>query len=43
VTGRATFWEPLIDYRAQKITRDTAVARIAASYRQWVDLFEKAK
>jgi myo-inositol catabolism protein IolC len=41
--GRTTFWDPLVDYRAQKITRDIAVARIAASYRQWVDLFEKAK
>ena len=27
----------------KKITRDTAVARIAASYRGWVDLFEKEK
>jgi 5-dehydro-2-deoxygluconokinase len=41
--GRTTFWDPLVDYRAQKITRDTAVARIAASYRAWVDVFESAK
>jgi len=41
--GRTTFWSPLVDYRAQKITRGTAVAQIAASYRAWVDLFEKAK
>jgi myo-inositol catabolism protein IolC len=41
--GRTTFWNPLVDYRAQKITRDTAVASIAASYREWVDLFESAK
>jgi 5-dehydro-2-deoxygluconokinase len=40
--GRTVFWDPLVDYRANKITRDAAVARIAASYRQWVDLFEKA-
>jgi hypothetical protein len=32
-----------IGYDAQKITRATAVARIAASYRAWVDLFENAK
>jgi hypothetical protein len=32
---QATFWEPLVEYRAKKITRD------AASYREWVDLFEK--
>jgi myo-inositol catabolism protein IolC len=41
--GRTTFWEPLVNYRAQKITRETAVSQIAASYRAWVDLFEKAK
>jgi 5-dehydro-2-deoxygluconokinase len=41
--GRTTFWDPLVDYRANRITRDAAVARIAASYRGWVDLFERAK
>jgi myo-inositol catabolism protein IolC len=41
--GRTTFWEPLVNFRAKKITREAAVAQIAASYRAWVDLFEKAK
>jgi 5-dehydro-2-deoxygluconokinase len=41
--GRTTFWDPLVDYRANRITREAAVARIAASYREWVDLFENAK
>jgi myo-inositol catabolism protein IolC len=41
--GRTTFWDPLVAYRAQKITREAAVAQIAMAYRQWVDLFEKAK
>lgn len=41
--GRTTFWDPLVNYRAQRITREAAVAQIAASYREWVDLFEKAK
>jgi myo-inositol catabolism protein IolC len=41
--GRTTFWGALVDYRAGKTTRDAAVARIAASYREWVGLFEKAK
>jgi hypothetical protein len=36
-------WDPLVNCRAQKITRETAVAQIAASYREWMDLFEKAK
>jgi myo-inositol catabolism protein IolC len=41
--GRTTFWEPLVNFRAQKIARETAVAQIAASYKQWVDVFEAAK
>jgi myo-inositol catabolism protein IolC len=41
--GRTTFWDALVSYRAGTLTRDEAVARIAASYREWVDLFEKAK
>src|SRR5438132_5844939 len=36
--GRTVFWDPLVNYRANKITRDTAVAQIAASYREWVDV-----
>ena len=41
--GRTTFWDPLVDYRAQRITRETAVTRIADEYRAWVDVFETAK
>jgi myo-inositol catabolism protein IolC len=41
--GRTTFWDSLTNYRANKITREAAVAEIAANYRSWVDLFEKAK
>ena len=31
--GRTVFWDPLVNYRATKITRDAAVAQIAAFYR----------
>jgi len=41
--GRTTFWDPLVDYRAGTITREVAVQRIAASFRGWVDVFEKAR
>ena len=41
--GRTTFWEPLIDLRDKKITREAAVSEIAQRYRQWVDVFERAK
>ncbi|HZY90636.1 MAG TPA: DUF2090 domain-containing protein [Gemmataceae bacterium] len=40
--GRTTFWRPLVDYRAEKVTREAAVAWIAAAYREWVDLFGNA-
>jgi myo-inositol catabolism protein IolC len=33
--GRTTFWGPLVNYRAEKITRDTAVAQVAAPCRAW--------
>jgi 5-dehydro-2-deoxygluconokinase len=41
--GRTTFWNPLVEYRAGRLTRDAAVAQIAASYREWVNLFEEAQ
>src|SRR6185312_15040737 len=39
--GRTTFWDPLVDWRANRVTRAAAVAEIARRYRQWVDIFEK--
>ncbi|HJZ59182.1 MAG TPA: DUF2090 domain-containing protein [Gemmataceae bacterium] len=41
--GRTTFWDPLIDWRAQKTTREAAVAEIARRYREWVSIFEHAR
>jgi myo-inositol catabolism protein IolC len=38
--GRTVFWDPLVDWKAGKATREQAVARIAARYREFVDLFE---
>ena len=40
--GRTTFWDPLVDLRAGKMTREAAVTEIARRYREWVDIFEKA-
>ena len=39
--GRTTFWDPLVNFRSKATTRDVAVAKIAATFRTWVDLFEK--
>src|SRR5216683_1368824 len=41
--GRTTFWEPLVSWRAGKITRGAAVAEIARRYREFVDIFESAR
>jgi myo-inositol catabolism protein IolC len=41
--GRTTFWDPLVDWRAKKTTREAAVTEIARRYREWVDIFEKAR
>jgi myo-inositol catabolism protein IolC len=38
--GRTSFWNPLIDWRSKKITRDTAVAEISRRYQQFVEIFE---
>lgn len=40
--GRTVFWDPLVGWRAKKITREAAVAEIAGRYREFVDIFEKA-
>jgi myo-inositol catabolism protein IolC len=40
--GRTSFWDALVDLRAEKITRDEAVTRIADRYLEWIKLFEDA-
>ena len=41
--GRTVFWEPLVAWRAKKTTREAAVAEVARRYREFVDIFEKAR
>jgi 5-dehydro-2-deoxygluconokinase len=41
--GRTDFWELLVGWRAKKSTREAAVNEIARRYRQFVDIFEKAR
>ena len=38
--GRTTWWDPLVDWRANRTRREAAVAEIARRYREWVDIFE---
>jgi 5-dehydro-2-deoxygluconokinase len=39
--GRTNFWDPLVNWRAGKMTREEAVEEMARRYREFVDLFEK--
>jgi 5-dehydro-2-deoxygluconokinase len=38
--GRTDFWEPLVNWRAGKMTREGAVMEMARRYREFVDIFE---
>jgi myo-inositol catabolism protein IolC len=40
--GRTTFWTPIADLLAKKITREQATARIAQRYGEWATIFERA-
>jgi myo-inositol catabolism protein IolC len=39
--GRTTFWDPVADYLAHRVSREAAVARIAARYAEWAAIFER--
>jgi myo-inositol catabolism protein IolC len=41
--GRTTFWDPVVNWKMQKISREDAVAQIARRYREWVGIFEGAQ
>ncbi len=39
--GRTSFWNPLVAWRAKKITREEAVNDIVRRYQEFVDIFEE--
>ena len=41
--GRTTFWDALKAWLAGTTSREDAVAQVAANYRAWVDIFERAR
>ena len=41
--GRTDFWQPLVDFRAKKITREAAVVEIAGRYLKFVHIFEDGR
>ena len=41
--GRTSFWDPLMNWRAKKFTREQAVSDVHRRFREWVEAFEAAK
>jgi myo-inositol catabolism protein IolC len=41
--GRTVFWDPLVDWRDKKITRESAVNEISRRYQEFVSIFEEAR
>ncbi len=41
--GRTDFWDPLVNFRTGKATREAAVTEIARRYRQFVEIFEHGR
>jgi myo-inositol catabolism protein IolC len=41
--GRTDFWEPLVNLRAKRITRETAVVQIAGRYEEFVHTYEAGR
>ena len=39
--GRTSFWDPLVNWLAKKITREDAVNDIVRRYREFVEIFEE--
>jgi myo-inositol catabolism protein IolC len=40
--GRTTFWNPIADLLAKKVTREQAASRIAQRFGEWAGIFERA-
>lgn len=41
--GRTAFWDPLLNWRDKKITREAAVNEISSRYQEFVSIFEEAR
>ncbi len=41
--GRTSFWNPLIDFEAKKISEDQASDQIAHNFEEWISIFEEGR
>jgi len=41
--GRTSFWDPLMEFKDKKISRDAAVSEISKRFKGWADVFENSQ
>jgi len=41
--GRTTFWQPLVDAEAKRLSEEEAATQIAHNFEAWIHLFEQAR
>jgi myo-inositol catabolism protein IolC len=41
--GRTSFWQPLVDVEAKRISQEEAATQIAHNFEAWIHLFEEAR
>jgi myo-inositol catabolism protein IolC len=41
--GRTTFWDPVADYLATRVSREEAVSRIGRRYLEWAAIYERGQ
>ncbi len=41
--GRTSFWQPLVDVEAKRISQEEAARRIAHNFEEWIYIFEEAQ
>jgi len=41
--GRTSFWQPLVDFEAARISKEEAATHIAHNFEAWIHIFEEAR
>ena len=41
--GRTSFWQPLVDVEAKRISQEEAAIRIARNFEEWIRIFEESR
>jgi myo-inositol catabolism protein IolC len=41
--GRTSFWQPLVDVEAKRISQEEAAIRVAHNFEAWIRIFEESR